>query len=84
MVFSSVAVVAAGLAAWAWSMPGVEPEESPASRAMLRALGRPAVMIGFWVFTLPALFSGVIEVLVPLQLDDLGASGTTIGAGVPA
>lgn len=78
-VFSSVAVVAAGLAAWAWSMPGVEPEESPGIQAMLRALGRPAVLLGFWVFTLPALFSGVIEVLVPLRLDDLGVAGATIG-----
>ena len=79
-VFSSVAVVAAVLAAWAWSMPTVAPEESPGIPAMLRALRRPAVMIGFWLFTIPALFSGVIEVLVPLHLDDLGASGTTIGA----
>jgi len=78
-VFSSVTVVAAGLAAWAWSMPGVEPEESPGVGAMLRALGRPAVLIGFWVFTLPALFSGVIEVLVPLRLDELDVGGATIG-----
>ena len=78
-VFSSVAVVAAGLAAWAWTMPGVEPEESPGIGAMLRALGRPTVLIGFWIFTLPALFSGVVEVLVPLRLDDLGAAGATIG-----
>ena len=78
-VFSSVTVVAAGLACWAWTMPGVEPEESPGIRAMLRALGRPAVLVGFWVFTLPALFSGVIEVLVPLRLDDLGVAGATIG-----
>jgi MFS family permease len=47
---------------------------------MLRALGRPAVLLGFWVFTLPALFAGVIEVLVPLRLDDLGVAGATIGA----
>ena len=79
-VFSSVALVAAVLAAWAWSMPTVEPEASPGIRAMLRALRRPAVMIGFWLFTIPALFSGVIEVLVPLHMDDLGASATTIGA----
>ena len=78
-VFSSVTVVAAGLACWAWTMPGVEPEESPGIRAMLRALGRPAVLVGFWVFTLPALFSGVIEVLVPLRLDDQGVAGATIG-----
>ena len=79
-VFSSVAVVAAGLAVWTWSMPGVEPEESPGMRAMLRSLGRPAVLLGFWIFTIPALFSGVIEVLVPLRLDDLGVAGATIGA----
>ena len=36
-VFSSVAVVAAGLAVWTWSMPGVEAEESPGLRAMLHA-----------------------------------------------
>ena len=79
-VFSSVALVAAVLAGWAWSMPGVEPEESPGMRAMLRAMRRPAVMAGFWLFTLPALFAGVIEVLVPLRLDDLGVAGATIGA----
>jgi predicted MFS family arabinose efflux permease len=72
-------VVAAGLAVWAWSMPGVEPDTSPGIGAMLRSLARPAVLIGFWVFTLPALFSGVVEVLVPLRLDDLGVAGATIG-----
>jgi predicted MFS family arabinose efflux permease len=79
-VFSAVSVVAVGLACWAWTMPPPEPEESPGIRAMLRALGRPAVLLGFWVFTLPALFAGVIEVLVPLRLDDLGVAGATIGA----
>ncbi len=79
-VFSSVALVAALLAGWAWSMPGVEPEESPGVRALLRAMRRPAVMAGFWLFTLPALFAGVIEVLVPLRFDDLGVAGATIGA----
>src|SRR5688500_5605687 len=31
-VFSAVSVVAVGLAGWAWSMPAVEPEESPGVR----------------------------------------------------
>jgi predicted MFS family arabinose efflux permease len=57
----------------------VEPEASPGVGAMLRSLARPAVLIGVWVFTLPALFSGVVEVLVPLRLDDLGVGGATIG-----
>jgi MFS family permease len=78
-VFSSVTVVAAGLAAWTWTMEAPEQGESPGMRAMLRALGRPAVLLGFWVFTLPALYAGVVEVLVPLRLDDLGVAGATIG-----
>jgi MFS family permease len=79
-VFSAVAAGAAGLAVWAWTMPGVEPEPSPGIRAMLRALRRPAVLVGFWLFTIPALYAGVVEVLVPLRMDDLGAAGTAIGA----
>jgi MFS family permease len=79
-VFSGVAVVAAGLGAWAWRMPGVAPEPSPGLPAMLGALRRRPVLASFWLFTLPALFAGVIEVLVPLRLDDLGASGAAIGA----
>jgi MFS family permease len=79
-VFSAVAAVAALLALWAWSMPGVEPEQSPGIPAMLRALRRPAVMAGFWLFTMPALFAGVVEVLVPLRMDDLGVAGAAIGA----
>jgi MFS family permease len=79
-VFSAVSVFAAGLAVWAWTMPAVEPEPSPGIPAMLRALTRPAVLLGFWLFTIPALFAGVLEVLVPLRMDDLGAAGTAIGA----
>ena len=79
-VFSGVSVFAAALAVWAWTMPAVEPEPSPGIRAMLRALARPAVLLGFWLFTIPALYAGVLEVLVPLRMDDLGAAGTAIGA----
>jgi MFS family permease len=47
---------------------------------MLRALGRPELLAGVWLFSLPAIFAGVLEVLVPLRLDALGASGAAIGA----
>jgi MFS family permease len=80
VVFSAVALVAAGLGVWASRMPGVPPEPSPGLPALLGALRRRPVLAGFWLFTLPALFSGVVEVLVPLRLDDLGASGAAIGA----
>jgi MFS family permease len=80
VVFSGVAVVAAGLAGWAWTMPAIPPEPSAGLGALGRALRRRDVLIGFWLFTLPALFAGVIEVLAPLRLDELGASGAAIGA----
>jgi MFS family permease len=47
---------------------------------MLRSLARRDILAGFWLFSLPALFAGALEVLVPLRLDDLGATGTAIGA----
>jgi MFS family permease len=79
-VFSAVAVVAAILAVWASTIPGAPPEPGSGLRGLARALGRPAVLAGFWLFTLPAIFAGAIEVLAPLRLDDLGASGAAIGA----
>jgi MFS family permease len=79
-VFSAVAVVAAALAAWGWTMPGVAPEDASPLGALRSAFRRPAVLAGFWLFTLPAVFAGVVEVLAPLRLDELGASGAAIGA----
>jgi MFS family permease len=80
VVFSGVSVLAVALGVWAWTIPGVPPEPSPGLTAMLRALRRHDVLAGFWLFSLPAVFAGVLEVLVPLHLDDLGASGTAVGA----
>jgi MFS family permease len=79
-VFSAVSVVATGLACWAWTIPAAPPEPSPGLGALARALGRRDVLAGFWLFALPAVFAGVLEVLVPLRLDDLGASGAAVGA----
>ncbi|MET0836448.1 MAG: MFS transporter [Thermoleophilaceae bacterium] len=79
-VFSGVSLLAAGLAAWAWTLPGVAPGEGAGLRGLGTALRYRPVLAGFWLFTLPALFAGVIEVLAPLRLDDLGASGAAIGA----
>jgi MFS family permease len=75
-----VALAGAGLAAWAWTTPGVAPGDAPGLRAAAGALRQRPVAIGFWLFLLPALFAGVIDVLVPLRLDELGASGVAVGA----
>jgi MFS family permease len=80
LVFSGVSVLAVVLVAWAWATPAVPPERGAGLRVAVTALRRPAVLAGFWLFTLPAVFAGVIEVLAPLRLDELGASGAAIGA----
>ena len=80
VVFSGVAVVAVALAVWAGSMPAPAPEPNPGVSVLRRALQRREVLAGLWLFSLPAVFAGVLEVLVPLHLDDLGASGVAIGA----
>ena len=80
IVFSGVAVLTAGLIYWTWSIPGVPPQPSPGLPALGRALRRRSVLVGFWLFSLPALYAGVVEVLAPLQMSDLGASGAAIGA----
>jgi MFS family permease len=54
--------------------------EAPQPGAAIAALRRPAVAAGFWLLLLPALCAGVINVLVPLRLDHLGASGVAVGA----
>ena len=80
IVFSGVSLLAIGLACWAWTIPGMPPEPSPGLPAVARALARRDLLAGFWLFSLPAIFAGVLEVLVPLRLDHLGASGAAVGA----
>jgi MFS family permease len=79
-VFGAVAVVAAGLAAWATSLPAPPPSDAPALRQLTAALVSVPVLAAVWLVALPSLFAGVFDVLVPLRLDELGASGVAIGA----
>jgi len=80
LVFSLVGATGAALFAWALVTPGVPREPPLGVRSALAALNRRPIAIGFWLMLLPALFAGVIEVLVPLRLDDLGASGRAVAA----
>jgi MFS family permease len=79
-VFSSVAVMAIALAVWALSLP-VPPTPEPTSRAALsRAMRSGTLAMGIWFVIMPALFAGTFDVLAPLRLGVLGASGVVIGA----
>jgi MFS family permease len=79
-VFSAVAAVAAGLAVWALATPAAAPREAPSVRSVAAAIVARPVLLGFWLVALPALLAGVLNVLAPLRLDELGASGLAVGA----
>lgn len=79
-VFSTAAVFGSVLALWAWGTPAPAPTSFPGWRRVGRAVTVPVIAAGVWLVALPAIFSGVIYVLAPLRLDDIGASGVVIGA----
>jgi MFS family permease len=79
-VFATVTAIAAALAAWAISTPAVAPAPPPSLRAVAAALFSAPVLAGFWLVGLPAILAGLFNVLVPLRLDELGASGVLVGA----
>jgi MFS family permease len=78
-VFGTVGVIAVGLALWAAATPGGG--RSQVSGAPVgTALRAPLVIVGMWLVALPAFGFGVLDVLAPLQMDDLGAAGAAVAA----
>lgn len=80
LVFSSVAGLAVILLIWAAVTPGATRRRQSSWRELATALTGRGVQLAVWLFLLPALMIGAIDVLVPLRLDALGARGLTIGA----
>jgi MFS family permease len=80
LAFSSVAVLAGGLAVWAARTPASAPGRAQPLGLLFQALRDPGVASGAWLVALPALFFGTLGVLAPLRLDELGWGATAIGA----
>jgi MFS family permease len=81
-VFCALGLVSLALAAWTRrhsAPPRTANDDSPRPplRAALRTAGLP---LGTWLITLEALTIGATNVLLPLRLSRLGASGVAIGA----
>jgi MFS family permease len=77
--FAAVALVAVALAA-ALLPVRPSPTEAPNPGAIARALRDRAFVGGLWLNTLPALFFGVLDVLVPLRFDEEGYGALAIAA----
>ena len=77
--FVTIALVAAGLVL-ALAPVSPPPNETPSPGAIGRALRDRAFVGGLWLNTLPAMFFGVLDVLVPLRFDDAGYGALAIAA----
>ena len=80
LVFSLVAALALGLAAWALAAPAPARSERSSLRTVARAMASRPVTLAFWLAILPSLYSGALVVLAPLRLDEVGAGSLAVGA----
>jgi predicted MFS family arabinose efflux permease len=77
LVFSCVAVGTIGLAFASLRMP--DPGRGESEAGGLRAtLTEPAVLRSTWFVAAPSLVFGLVVVLVPLRIDELGGSATLV------
>ena len=78
--FAGAAVAGVGLMVLAFLVPGPRNSAPQGLRAAWPALRDSQVSTGMWLTTLAGLGLGVVDVLVPLRLNSLGASAVVIGA----
>jgi MFS family permease len=78
--FSGVVVFATALIVIAQRIPSTHVDSAQGARHLFAALRVQAVLVAMWLVTLPAVASGMINVLGPLRMHDLGASAAAIGA----
>jgi MFS family permease len=79
--FAAVGAVGVGLAAWALTIPAFPPAVDPQPLGVLREAARVReVVSGFWLVSLAAFLLGVISVVAPLRLDELGWGAVGISA----
>jgi MFS family permease len=78
--FSAVVVLSVLLIAAARRLPSTHHGSGQGVRDVADALSNRGVVVGMWLVTLPAIASGMLNVLGPLRLHRLGATVAGIGA----
>jgi MFS family permease len=77
--FGAAAVAGTVLMAVAFFVPRPEAEPAQPLRAAFGVLRDRQIAVGMWLTTMAGLAFGVLDVLVPLRLNHLGASAAVIG-----
>jgi predicted MFS family arabinose efflux permease len=80
LTFGALAVVVGVLLVLTGRLPGDHATSEQGLGSMSAALRRPGMATGMWLMAVPAIASGMINVLGPLRLHDLGAGAAAIGA----
>jgi MFS family permease len=80
-VFSGVLLVALGLAAFAGQLPEAEPPERQDLREVTETILTRPILLATAFVAIPSVMFGAVEVLVPLQIADLGGGHALIAAG---
>jgi MFS family permease len=78
--FSAASVAGAVLMLAAFAVPAPRVSDPQGLRAAWPALGDRRVSTGMWLMALAGIAFGMVDVLAPLRLSQLGASGTVIAA----
>ncbi len=78
--FSAVVVFSVILIDQARRLPSPHALSGQGLRHLFAALSNPGVLVGMWLVALPAVASGLLNVLGPLRLHRLGATALGIGA----
>jgi MFS family permease len=77
--FSAIACLGVALALVALTLAGVEAAGAQPLGDAFRALRRPLVPAGLWFSVLPGLLYGILSVLAPLRLREVGYGALAIG-----
>jgi MFS family permease len=78
--FSGIAVLAAGIAIGVATTPAPGPQRRQPISALWYALGDPRLRTAMWFVVLPGILFGLLGVLGPLRLSELGLGALGIGA----
>ncbi len=80
-VFSGVLVIAIGLAAFASRLPEVKTPEPQELRDVAETIVSRPILLATAFVAIPSVMFGAVEVLVPLQIADLGGGHALIAGG---
>lgn len=80
VLFCALAALALGLMALTRTLPDDGQTSSQGIRTMVAAIRTRPMVVGLWLMLLPALGSGILNVLGPLRMHRFGAGAAAIGA----